>query len=46
MVDLVKPEPGTGDFQTAAPVTPAMVPLAFKENSPILDEIEIVEDVN
>ena len=41
---LLRPELGTGDFQTAATIVPAIVPLAFKENSAILDEIEIVGD--
>ena len=46
MTDPLKPEPGADDFQTAVPQKPNIMPLAFKENSPILDEIEIVEDVN
>lgn len=46
MTEPLKPKPSPGDFQTAAPVKPSIVPLAFKENSPILDEIEIVEDAN
>jgi hypothetical protein len=46
MADPLKPLPGVDDFQTAAPVSPIIVPLAFKENSPILDDIEIVEDVD
>ena len=46
MAEPLKPKPGVDDFQTAAPVDPSIIPLAFRENSPILNEIEIVEDVN
>ena len=39
MVEPLKPEPGTGDFQTAMPEVLVPVPLAFRDNSAIRDDV-------
>ena len=43
MAESIKPTPGTGDFQTAAPEQLVNIPLAFRDDDAFIINLTIAE---